>query len=153
MKLFRSLIFVTCLCFGAIVCAQSSTGEVRYVSSPEKGIIVLEANGYGKKKAVAFEDATVKSFKVLLKSGIPGSSQYLPLLGANAHQVYAGKTDFFEQFFADKTYLEFLVDQRRGNFSRRARKTDPNVKVRLAINVPSLRRYLEGAGALRKFGL
>jgi len=149
----RILLLINVWCFGLCLQAQTDTGEVRYLSSPEKGILVLEASGYGKKKTVAFEDATVKAFKVLLTSGIPGSSQYLPLLGGNAAKVYQDKAAFFEQFFAGKTYLQFMVDQRRGNFSRRARKTDPNVRVRLAINVPALRRHLEGAGVLRKFGL
>jgi hypothetical protein len=150
---YKFLLLINIFCVGFCLHGQSDSGEVRYVSSPQKGIIVLDASGYGKKKQVAFEDATIKAFKVLLKSGIPGSSQYLPLLGGNANQVYQGRRAYFDQFFAGKTYLQFLVDQRRGDFRRRARKTDPNVKVRLAINIPALRRYLEEAGVLRKFGL
>lgn len=148
----RLLLLLSLWSIGICLSAQTETGEVRYVSSPQKNILVLDASGYGKKKTIAFEDATVKAFKVLLKSGIPGSSQYLPLLGQNAAQVYQDNAVYFERFFADQTYLQFMVEQRRGDFSRRARKTDPNVRVRLAINVAALRQYLEGAGVLRKFG-
>lgn len=148
----RFLLIISVWSLGLCLNAQTETGEVRYVSSPQKGILVLDASGHGKKKTVAFDDATEKAFKVILKNGIPGSSQYLPLLGGNAFQVYQDKAAFFEQFFAEKTYLQFLVEQRRGDFKRRARKTDPNVRVRLAVNVTALRRYLEEAGVLRKFG-
>ena len=100
----RLLLLVNIWCVGLCLHAQSDSGEVRYISSPEKGVLVLDASGYGKKKAVAFEDATVKAFKVLLRSGVPGSSQNLPLLGANASQAYQDKAAYFEQFFV----CEFL---------------------------------------------
>lgn len=134
------------------VFAQAPTGEARYVASPEEGILVLVADGYGKKKTIAFADATQRAFKVLLESGLPGSFQYQPLLGAGPQRVMADNAAFFTNFYEAETYLQFVVGQRRGDFSRRARKTDPNVSVRLGINVPALRRYLEQAGVLRKFG-
>lgn len=146
------LLLLSILLFTTICFAQSPTGEARYVSSPEEGVLIVMADGYGKKKTVAFSDATKRAFKVLLESGLPGSFQYQPLLGASPQQVIADKASFFRNFYEAETYMQFVVGQRRGDFKRRARKTDPNVSVQLGINVAALRRYLEQAGVLRKFG-
>lgn len=153
MSIFLKTLILPCLLAVATNCfAQSSIGEARYVSSPEQGILVVDASGYGKKKTEAFKDAMQRAFKVLLESGLPGSFQYQPVLGASPGRVIAENSAFFADFYQTETYLQFVVDQRRGEFSRRARKTDPNVRVQLGINVPALRRYLEQAGVLRKFG-
>jgi hypothetical protein len=110
------------------------------------------ADGFGKKKPEAFDNAVSTSFRQLLTRGIAGSFQYKPLLGSKPHAVMAKHKAFFNAFFADKTYTSFLVAQRAGRFSRKTKKKNANLTVQLEVNVSSLHAYLEEQGVVRKFG-
>lgn len=132
--------------------SQPETGAVKYLNAPAKGTITVEAGGLGKKKAIAFENATQTAFMQLLTRGIPGSFQYKPLLGNQPTKIIADHEAFFSTFFSNAGYETFILSRKAGNFSRRAKKTNPNLIVRLEINVSGLREYLTEKGVLRKFG-
>jgi len=132
---------------------QSKTGAVKYIDSPSQGTITVAVDGYGKKKTIAFENATQTAFNQLLTHGIPGSFQYKPLLGDQPTKVMGDHEAFFSTFFSNAGYEPFIISHSAGGFSRRAKKTNPNLLLRVEINVSGLRDYLTEKGVLRKFGL
>ena len=144
-------LFLLLFCVSSLF-SQSETGAVKYLNAPSKGTITVAADGHGKKKTIAFENATQTAFRQLLTRGIPGSFQYKPLLGDHPTKVMADHEAFFSTFFSSAGYEPFIVSRRAGSFSRRAKKTNPNLIVSLEINVSGLRDYLTEIGVLRKFG-
>ncbi|MFT5997917.1 MAG: hypothetical protein ACI81P_000362 [Neolewinella sp.] len=144
------LVFLTAGSFS--LCGQVAGGNVKYVGSSTQGVITVIADGFGKKKPEAFDNAVRTTFRQLLTRGIAGSFQYKPLLGNKPTEVMVKRKAFFDAFFADKAYNSFLIDQGAGKFSRKTKKKIPNLTVRLDINVSSFRAYLEEQGLVRKFG-
>jgi hypothetical protein len=144
------LLFLTAGSFSLM--GQMAGGNVKYLGSSSEGVITVTAEGYGKKKPIAFDNAVRTAFRQLLTRGIAGSFQYKPMLGSKPNAVMAKHQAFFDAFFSDKTYTSFLVAQGAGRFSRKTKKQIPNLTVRLEINVSSLRGYLEEQDVVRKFG-
>lgn len=140
------------LFFSLSLISQPEMGAVKYLDAPAKGTITVSADGYGKKKTIAFENATQTAFRQLLTRGIPGSFQYKPLLGDQPTKTMADHEAFFSTFFASAGYESFVTSRKVSDFSRRAKKTNPNLTVLLEINVSGLRDYLTENGVLRKFG-
>jgi hypothetical protein len=131
---------------------QEANGNVKYIGSYSKGVITVIADGYGKKKPAAFDNAIQTTFRQLLTRGIADSFQYKPMLGDKPNEVMLKRKACFDAFFAEKAYSSFLINQGAGKFSRKTKKKNANLTVRLEINVSSFRAYLEEQGVVRKFG-
>lgn len=150
----KNLLFLSYCCLFLFGCSTSSslTGETTYAGPSEKGTLLVNAQGYGSSKNTALENASRNAFKNLLFKGIPGSYQYLPLLGEKALQVQAQKEAFFKDFFVSKTYEQFILNKEVGKF-RSSGKGQANLLAKLHINASALRSYLEQKQVIRKFGL
>ncbi len=131
--------------------AQQVSGETVYLGTSEKGTILLSCQGYGNNKKTAKIHAEKAAFQNLLFKGIPGSTQYVPLVGKNPASVQTAHADFFQSFFDQQQYERFILS--RSWKKNRPKKQGSKLSVQLKIDVAALRSYLEEHQVIRKFGL
>lgn len=146
------LYFLCILCFISCNSSKSLSGETTLAGASEEGTLLLNAHGYGVTNSAALENALSNGFKNLLFKGIPGSFQYLPLVGKNPINIEKQHQPFFDDFFATKTYEQFILSKDVGRFRASAQR-EANISARIKVNVTSLRSYLEQKNIIRKFGL
>lgn len=116
----------------------------------EEGTIVIRSSGQGDNEFDAVLNAEKKAFNTLFFHGFSSSIQTRAII-ENENQVRQTSPKFFDSFFANGTYKEFIVNtsnytniQRVGKYYYLNRD--------LKINLRSLKIYLENNGIIRKFG-
>lgn len=132
--------------------SKISTGEVNYISSSEKGTIMVSAAGYGKSKPDAINNAETSAFKNLIFRGIPGSQYQLPIV-PNEAEARKQHNTYFENLLANGKYKSFMMLSEELSAFSPANKNQKNILMKVKINVDALRRDMEQQGVVRKFGL
>lgn len=116
-----------------------------YIHTDNGGSVSLRAYGFGPDEAGAVDQAYRNAFEEILFSGVRsdrGGELARPLVNApNAKERYAG---FFDTFFAQKVYMDFVAV---GTDEAAAVKTEKNalhVKAGISFGVKyaELKRYL-----------
>ena len=129
------------------------TSEITYHGN-KNNVITLTSVGYGKNKKQAILDAEKNAFNVLFFRGIPDSPYTRPMIYEPEDEVKNKKEKFFEQFYDELGYRNFVVSSKVINPGVKDKMTKKMVaSVKISINIISLRRDLEQKKVIHKFGL
>ncbi|MEK7253209.1 MAG: hypothetical protein AAB316_00560 [Bacteroidota bacterium] len=138
------------LLFSQCNSSKTLTGEVNYLTDSELGTVLVSAAGYGASKSQAVSNAETNAFNTLIFNGIPGSQYRLPMVEASEkgkHKTY------FYRLLDEQGYKSFLMLSEPQTAFSGGRKNQKNILVKVKINVDGLRRDMEQAQVVRKFGL
>ncbi len=127
------------------------SSETQYISNPNDGVVTLTAVGQGKKEADAIADAFRTGFTTVLFRGLPGFSPLKNPMIANESTALSKHKSFFDGFFNDGNYVQFVTKQEPTTFSG-----DKKIKIAhqtFSVNYKLLRKHLEQNNVIRKFGL
>ena len=131
---------------------HTQTGEVQHLGSSEKGTIRVRAAGYGVTKFLALENAERNAFEAVLFRGVPGSEYTKPMV-SNETESRNMHSDFYRTFFEERGYKTYLLSSKTSTDFDLMKMRQKNLDAVIKINVDALRRGLEQAGVIRKFGL
>ena len=130
------------------------TAEVSYINYQNEEM-TLRAVGYGKKEALALEDARIRAIDNLLFRGIPNSSLNQPLIETSEKEVKYNHPGYFNELYNNRKYLTFVSGTFQTSDFFRDANTPRGQKMLIAdvvINIASLRRDLVENGIIRRFG-
>ena len=151
MKLFSLLfIFITSISFAIAQENVSSTADVTYLGSTEKGTTFVSSCGYGKvldKKA--YLAAVKNAFETLMFRGIPGSEVTVALID-NETTAKTNFKKYFDDFFVGGRYKSFITSIHETKPTKEFKKKKACLEIK--INHIALRKDLEQNNVIRKFG-
>lgn len=115
-----------------------------------KGLIIIESDGFGKKKQNAIEDAQYKAIELVMFKGINGTDLSVPLI-PNETEAKSKNKKYFEDLRGGR-FKEFITNSNvTSEFNKKA-KGGKNISVSTEINYRALRTDLEQKQIVRKFG-
>jgi len=130
--------------------AYSPTSVV-FVSG-DNSTITMRATATGGSQQEALNNAEMNAIDVILFRGVPESTQRMALVSSNESKEMMDNHPYFTEFYNGKRYKSFIISSNPvGGFTKlkgRQIQTTADVK----INVVNLRRDLEQAGVIRRFG-
>lgn len=130
---------------------KNYTSEVNVDSKISSDSYVLLSNGEGTSVEDAINQAERNAFSVLLFSGIANSDLNYPLVENESESVKANES-FYDNFFQKNDFRRFIsahsMVSNSPSFGNRTQ-----VKMRITVNLGSLKSYLVQNSITRKFGL
>jgi len=127
------------------------SSETKYLSNPHDGVVTITAVGQGKKEDEARKDAFRTGFTTLLFRGLPGFSPLKNPLISNEAKALSSHRSFFDDFFSDQNYIQFVTKQDPTRFS--GDRSNKIAHQTFSVNYKLLRKHLEQNNIIRKFGL
>ncbi|MCB0521673.1 MAG: hypothetical protein H6577_19835 [Lewinellaceae bacterium] len=153
----KNLLFLALLLTALAACKtyRETPAAVQYQSNPAPGSVNVKASGFGKSDIEIERDARTKAFETILFRGLPASdftALRLPMI-ENEGQARSAHKAFFKKFFEEDDCNRFVTAMNRLD-DKPVKTTDgrKTMAYSLSINYEALRRDLEQAGVLRKFG-
>jgi hypothetical protein len=157
MRVFRFILLFLGLSCGQSVFAQNTAKdfanmkyEVQFVSTGLQGTIYFKVFSYGRNQDQAVQNSKSDAIKAILFRGIPGSDVPEPMI--RDLSVLDSKVDFFESFFKEGKYLNYVSISEDGS-------VDPDdvfkvgkqykVGVKVSVLKDNLRVYLENSGIIK----
>jgi hypothetical protein len=116
-----------------------------------KGLIIVESDGFGKKKQVAIEDAQYKAFETILFRGVPGTDLNVPLV-ENERDAKMKYKKYFDELKKSR-FKNFITNTNVTSEFVKKTKGAKNISIQTEINYKALRLDLEQNQVIRKFGL
>jgi hypothetical protein len=117
----------------------------------EQGTIYIETTGLGNSEDDAYNNAASEAFNAVLFKGIPGSVQPKPMVDDETAAKNAHK-DVIDCFHTFECYSKFVSGSEKIGTPQKV-KGGTSVNLRIKINLPLLKTYLEQNNVIRKFGL
>ncbi|MDY0174059.1 MAG: hypothetical protein RBR62_02580 [Bacteroidales bacterium] len=128
--------------------------EVQFVRTGLEGTTLFKIFSYGKNYETALENAKPDAVKAVIFKGIPGSDSSRPMV--REYDLSASQRQFFEEFFSNKYYLNFVTISGDGSVDPqdviRIKRNEYKVGVVVSVHKNDLRKYLEQAGLVRGLG-
>jgi len=154
MRLERSIINIGfCLLLFLIGCSRPAaisyqrTGEVRFVSTEDKGTITVDSKGFASDISTATYYAERNAFENLLFKGIPGSNQVQPII-PDENIAWQQHGAVLKKLLSED-YSKFVMSAE----TRYRSESEPvEIDRTISVDINSLRKYLESEGVIRKFG-
>jgi hypothetical protein len=115
-----------------------------------KGLIVVESDGYGKKKQIAIEDAQYRAMETIMFRGVPGTDLNIPLIADDVEAKSKFKK-YFDELKAGR-YKDFITNTNVTSEFVKKTKGAKNISIQVEINYKALRIDLEQKQLIRKFG-
>ena len=130
----------------------STNYEVQFVRTGLQGTELFKVYSYGKNDDQAINNAKSDAVKAILFKGIPGSGYTSPMI--TDFSLLESKKDFFNTFFETDQFQQYVSVSGDGTVEEKY-KVGKRVKVAVIVSVQkdNLRKFLESAGIIRKFGL
>jgi hypothetical protein len=130
--------------------AYSATSVV-YVTS-DKETITMRATATGASQQEALNNAEQNAVDVILFRGVPESTQKMALVGSNESAAMMENNPYFTEFYSGGRYKSFITNSTPvGGFTKLKGKQFQTI-ADVKVNFVNLRRDLEQAGVVRKFG-
>ncbi len=151
-------LFAGLLCLSLLACSGSKstypqTAEVTFVSSPNTGVVMVNAMGYGQTDKDAEQDAFVTAFNTILFKGLPAFGGLRKPMIDDESKARSEHATYFKKFFGDRGYLGYVTAQQPPVAAGKSDdKKNKRVQKSITINYESLRTNLEKEGVIRKFG-
>jgi hypothetical protein len=130
--------------------AYSPTSIV-YVTSDD-ATITMRATATGTTQQEALNNAEMNAIDVILFRGVPESKQKMPLVGTNESAAMLENNPYFTEFYSGKRYKSFIVSASPVSGFMKIKGKQLQTTADVKVNIVNLRRDLEQAGVIRKFG-
>jgi hypothetical protein len=153
-------LLIFCTSCNRLVYTEGFTGAGQFINSPNKGVITMKIQGFGRTRKQREYNAINNALKQLVFQGVPGSSiAEQGLIRYNTPEEASAKR-VFRQMFETRKDLSFVMRiNSSGNVRRTseqggvsARVATKSVDYTVEINYEALRRYMEDQNVIRKFG-
>ncbi len=125
--------------------------EVDFVRTGHDGTTLFKVISIGRNTDQAIVNAKSDAIKAVLFQGIPNSDLVKPLIVNN--ELIEKNNLFFESFFQNEKYLDFLISSNENNIAGEDRiKVEGKYKIGLIVSVDKkrLREYLEKNNIINK---
>lgn len=157
--LFLSFLFLFASAFTFNAEAKKKKHEFRYEIAPvgvgTQGSALIKVYCYAKKVDKAIELAKPNAVHGVLFKGIVGGKGVSAQPALVKPEVYEANKDFFDEFFDNGTYHQFVSLSSDGTISPKDRvKVGKLYKIGITVSVnkDALRQYLVDKGVLKKLG-
>ncbi len=131
-----------------------NTAELSFISSPNEGLVIVEAKGYGSDTKAARVDAFSRAFNTILFKGLPGYSPLSKPFIGDEGTARSGHKAFFKKMFEEQGFMQYVTEQSATSKAEKANDgKNKMVRTVFTINHEALKRDLIKEGLVRKFGL
>jgi hypothetical protein len=127
------------------------SAEVHYLSGDDQ-TLTARTTGLGKDEETATVNAEQKVFDVLFFRGLPDSRQKLPMISTDEAGERAKNPSYFDNFYTNRRHKTFVISSIPVTNAVRVKGGLKQVTLDVKINLAALRKDLETAGAVRRFG-
>jgi hypothetical protein len=127
------------------------SAEVHYLTGDDQ-TLTARSIGLGKDEETAIVNAEQKVFDVLLFRGLPDSKQKLPMIGTDESAARSKNPSYFDNFYNNRRHKTFVISSIPVTNAIRMKGGLKQITLDVKINLAALRKDLETAGAIRRFG-
>lgn len=115
-----------------------------------KGLITVEADGFGKTRQLAIENAQYKALEIIMFRGLPGTDLAVPLI-ENESEAKSKFKAYFDELKKSR-FKNFITNTNVVSEFVKKSKGAKNITIQTEINYKALRIDLEQNQINRKFG-